>query len=51
MPPLANAPRGKLEKKLAIANRALADLAEWLVLRRAQHERHARPELVEGRAL
>ena len=30
MPPLADAPRGKLEKKLAIANRALADLQAWM---------------------
>jgi methylenetetrahydrofolate--tRNA-(uracil-5-)-methyltransferase len=29
MPPLGNAPRGKLEKKLAIANRALRDLEAW----------------------
>lgn len=30
MPPLPNAPRGKLEKKLAIAHRALADLETWM---------------------
>jgi methylenetetrahydrofolate--tRNA-(uracil-5-)-methyltransferase len=30
MPPLPSAPRGKLEKKLAIANRALADLQTWM---------------------
>jgi methylenetetrahydrofolate--tRNA-(uracil-5-)-methyltransferase len=30
MEPLAAAPRGRLEKKLAIANRALADLAGWI---------------------
>jgi len=30
MPPLAGPPRGKLEKKLAIARRALADLQIWM---------------------
>src|SRR5207249_11742017 len=30
MEPLAHAPRGKLERKLAIAERALADLAGWM---------------------
>jgi len=29
MPPLENAPKDKLKKKLAIADRALADLEEW----------------------
>ena len=30
MEPLAHAPRGKLQRKLAIAERALADLAGWM---------------------
>ena len=29
MEPLAHAPRGKMERKLAIAERALADLDRW----------------------
>jgi methylenetetrahydrofolate--tRNA-(uracil-5-)-methyltransferase len=33
MPPLANAPRGKLARKLALAERALADLDAWIVPR------------------
>jgi len=30
MPPISGAPRGKVEKKLAIADRALADLQTWI---------------------
>jgi methylenetetrahydrofolate--tRNA-(uracil-5-)-methyltransferase len=30
MAPLANAPRGKMDRKLALAQRALADLAGWM---------------------
>ena len=30
MEPLARAPRGKLERKLALAERALSDLAVWM---------------------
>ena len=33
MEPLASAPKGRQEKKLALANRALADLAEWIAAR------------------
>lgn len=35
MLPLASAPRGKMEKKLAISQRALADLDAWMSGRRA----------------
>jgi methylenetetrahydrofolate--tRNA-(uracil-5-)-methyltransferase len=33
MPPLANAPRGKLARKLALAERALKDLDAWIAAR------------------
>ena len=61
MQPLDKAPRGKKLRNLALSERALADLDQWLVLRpirqararQAEHERipdPARPELAEGRA-
>jgi hypothetical protein len=30
MPPLDRPPRGKMERKLALSTRALADLADWM---------------------
>jgi methylenetetrahydrofolate--tRNA-(uracil-5-)-methyltransferase len=39
MPPLADAPRGKMARKLALSARALADLGAWMV--RREHERSA----------
>jgi methylenetetrahydrofolate--tRNA-(uracil-5-)-methyltransferase len=30
MPPLERAPRGKIERKLAISQRALGELARWI---------------------
>jgi methylenetetrahydrofolate--tRNA-(uracil-5-)-methyltransferase len=33
MEPLASPPRGRLEKKLALAHRALAELGDWIVAR------------------
>src|SRR5262249_18649117 len=51
--PLAGAPRGKKQRNLALAERALADLETWavgLVLRRSQDERAAaHHESVPGR--
>ena len=64
IPALVGVPRGKKQRNLALSERALADLQQWLVPRQGQHERagagpssqHERtaapalPELVEGRA-
>ena len=54
--PLSGAPRGKKQRNLALSERALADLGDWmssrgLVVRQAHHERSqtiAHPEPVEG---
>ncbi|HZT77799.1 MAG TPA: methylenetetrahydrofolate--tRNA-(uracil(54)-C(5))-methyltransferase (FADH(2)-oxidizing) TrmFO [Vicinamibacterales bacterium] len=50
LPPLDRAPKDKLKKKLAIADRALADLERWLAGRQPRHDGAARPAPVEGRA-
>jgi methylenetetrahydrofolate--tRNA-(uracil-5-)-methyltransferase len=48
MPPLSNAPRGKLDRKMAIAHRALADLDAWRRIDQPKIDTHVLPDVANS---